>query len=47
MALQLGYQDAAPLMYDLAENPPAPPAELLNATGLLNRVVAYVDGINT
>jgi DICT domain-containing protein len=47
VALQLGHQDAAPLLYDLAENPAAAPAELLNATGLLNRVVAYVDGINT
>ena len=43
VALQLGEQDAAPLLYELAENPPAPPAELLKVVGLLNRVVAYVD----
>ncbi len=45
VALQLGYSEAAPLLYELAENPPAPPVELLNATSLLNRVVAYVDAI--
>ena len=44
-ALQLGHQAAAPLLYELAENPPAPPVELLKATSLLNRVVAYIDGI--
>ena len=43
VALQLGHPEAAPLLYELAENPPAPPAELLQATSLLNRVVAYVD----
>jgi MerR family transcriptional regulator, light-induced transcriptional regulator len=43
VALQLGHGDAAPLLYELAENPPAPPVELLQATSLLNRVVAYVD----
>ncbi|MEP6528106.1 MAG: DICT sensory domain-containing protein [Nocardioidaceae bacterium] len=47
VALQLGHHDAAPLLYELAENPPAPPVELLNATGLLNRVVAYVDAISS
>lgn len=47
VALQLGHHDAAPLLYELAENPPAPPVELLNATGLLNRVVAYVDVISS
>lgn len=44
VALQLGHPEAAPLLYELAENPPAPPVELLRATSLLNRVVAYVDG---
>ncbi len=43
VALQLGHSEAAPLLYELAENPPAPPVELLQATSLLNRVVAYVD----
>ncbi len=43
VALQSGHQEAAPLLYELAENPPTPPAELLQATSLLNRVVAYVD----
>jgi DICT domain-containing protein len=43
VALQLGHHDAAPLLYELAENPPAPPVELQNAAGLLNRAVAYVD----
>jgi DICT domain-containing protein len=43
VALQLGHPEAAPLLYELAENPPTPPVELLRATSLLNRVVAYVD----
>lgn len=44
ISLQLGQAEAAPLLYELAETPPDPPPELLKATGLLNRVVAYVDG---
>jgi DNA-binding transcriptional MerR regulator len=47
VALQLGHQDAAPLLYELAANPPAPPIELMEAAGLLNRVVAYVDAIGS
>ena len=47
VALQLGHQEAAPLLYELAENPPAPPAELINVAGLLNRVVAYVDAVGS
>jgi DICT domain-containing protein len=43
VALQLGHSEAAPALYALAENPPAPPVELLKATSLLNRVVAYLD----
>jgi len=43
VALELGHSEAAPLLYELAENPPAPSAELLKATSLLNRVVAYLD----
>lgn len=43
VALQLGHTEAAPLLYELAENPPAPPVEFRAATALLNRVVAYVD----
>ncbi|MBA2715488.1 MAG: MerR family transcriptional regulator [Propionibacteriales bacterium] len=43
VALQLGNTEAAPLLYELAENLPPPPVELLQATALLNRVVAYVD----
>jgi DICT domain-containing protein len=43
VAQQLGHAEAAPLLYELAENPPQPPVELLQATSLLNRVVAYVD----
>ena len=43
IALQLGDTEAAPLLYELAGNPPPPPVELLKATALLNRVVAYVD----
>jgi DICT domain-containing protein len=43
VALQLGYPESAPLLYELADNPPPPPVELLRATALLNRVVAYVD----
>jgi MerR family transcriptional regulator, light-induced transcriptional regulator len=45
VALQLGCAEAAPLLYELAENPPAPPTELLKATGLLNRAIAYVDAM--
>lgn len=44
IAVQLGHTEATTLLYELAENPPPPPAELRRATGLLNRVVAYVDG---
>jgi hypothetical protein len=33
------------LLYELAENPPAPPVEVLRAASLLNRVVAYVDAL--
>ncbi|MEJ7727146.1 MAG: hypothetical protein WKH47_09035, partial [Actinomycetes bacterium] len=43
VALQLGHSEAAPLLYELAENPPAPSVELLKVTSLLNRVVAYLD----
>lgn len=46
VALQLGHEEAAPLLYELAENPPPPPPELQNASSLLNRVVAYVDRLN-
>ncbi len=43
VAQGLGHPEAAPLLYELADNPPPPPVELLQATSLLNRVVAYVD----
>jgi MerR family transcriptional regulator, light-induced transcriptional regulator len=43
IAQQLGHPEAAPLLYELADNPPPPPVELLQATSLLNRVVGYVD----
>jgi MerR family transcriptional regulator, light-induced transcriptional regulator len=43
VALQLGYGDAAPLLYEMADDPPAAPVEVQQATSLLNRVVAYVD----
>jgi DICT domain-containing protein len=43
VAQQLGHDEGAPLLYELADNPPPPPVELLQATSLLNRVVAYVD----
>ena len=42
-AHQLGHPQAAPLLYELADNPAPPPAALLQATSLLNRVVAYID----
>ncbi len=45
VALSLGHEEAAPLLYGFAENPPPPPAELLTASALLNRVVAYVDAL--
>jgi DICT domain-containing protein len=44
VAVQLGHPQGAPLLYELSENPPPPPLELLRANSLLNRVVAYVDG---
>jgi DNA-binding transcriptional MerR regulator len=43
VAVQLGHPQGAPLLYELSENPPAPPRELLRANSLLNRVVAYLD----
>lgn len=43
-AAQLGHTEAVPILYELADNPSPPPVELLQATALLNRVVAYVDG---
>lgn len=43
VAQQFGHEEAGPLLYELADNPPPPPLELLQATSLLNRVVAYVD----
>ena len=42
-AQQLGHPEGAPLLYELADNPAPPPVALLQATSLLNRVVAYVD----
>jgi MerR family transcriptional regulator, light-induced transcriptional regulator len=45
VAQQLGHVEAAPLLYELADNPPPPPVELLQATSLLNRVVACVDRV--
>ena len=42
-AQQLGHPEAAPLLYELAEDPAPPPVALLQAASLLNRVVAYVD----
>jgi MerR family transcriptional regulator, light-induced transcriptional regulator len=47
VAQQLGHAEATPLLYELADNPPPPPVELLQATSLLNRVVAYVDRAGT
>ncbi len=43
VAQQLGHEDAVPLLYEMADNPPPAPDELLQAASLLNRVVAYVD----
>lgn len=43
VAAQLGHSEAVPILYELADNPPSPPLELLQATAVLNRVVAYVD----
>jgi DICT domain-containing protein len=42
-AQQHGHAEAAPLLYELAEEPAPPPVALLQAASLLNRVVAYVD----
>ena len=43
VAQQLGHAEAVPLLYELAEDPPPPPVEVLRATSLLNRVGAYTD----
>ena len=43
VAQHFGHDEAVPLLYELADNPPPPPLELLQAAALLNRVVAYVD----
>jgi DICT domain-containing protein len=43
VAQQLGHAEGAALLYDLADQPPGSPAELVQATALLDRVVAYVD----
>lgn len=43
VAQQQGHPEGAALLYELADEPPAAPVELLQATSLLNRVVAYVD----
>ena len=43
VAQSLGHPEGGPLLYELAENPPPAPVELLDAASLLNRVVAYVD----
>lgn len=43
VAQQLGHPEGGLLLYELAENPPPAPVELLRAASLLNRVVAYVD----
>ena len=40
---QQGHPEGAALLYELADEPPAAPVELLQAASLLNRVVAYVD----
>lgn len=45
VAVQLGHAELTPLLYELAQNPPAPSAELQNAASMLNRVVAYVDAL--
>ncbi len=39
----LGHAEAGPLLHQLAADLPPAPAELVRATSLLNRVVAYVD----
>jgi MerR family transcriptional regulator, light-induced transcriptional regulator len=43
VAQQLGHAEAGPLLYELADNPPPAPVELLDTASLMNRVVAYVD----
>ena len=43
VAVQLGHPEAGPLLYELAEDPPPSSVEVLRATSLLNRVVAYAD----
>jgi DICT domain-containing protein len=43
VAQQEGVGDAAPLLHHLAEDPGATVVDVLGATTLLNRVVAYVD----
>ena len=40
VAQQLGHPEAAPLLYELADDPAPPPVALQQAASLLNRVVA-------
>src|SRR3954452_2697356 len=43
IAHELGHPEAAPLLYELADDARPAPVEVLQAAALLNRVVAYVD----
>lgn len=43
VASDLGVEEAAPLLYELADEAPAAPLDPAGATTLFNRVVAYVD----
>lgn len=43
VAQHLGHTEASPLLYELADDPPPSPPELVRATSLINRVVAYAD----
>ena len=46
VALDAGLAEAGPLLYRLADEPPAAVADLASVTTLFNRVVSYVDALS-
>jgi DNA-binding transcriptional MerR regulator len=46
VAFEAGWQDAGPLLYELADEPSPVAADLGSVTTLFNRVVSYVDALS-
>ena len=46
VAFEAGLAEAGPLLYELADEPPAGVADLASVTTLFNRVVSYVDAVS-